>query len=312
MCFKSGLGLILACFLILCPAPGTASSLGDEAPVLPFTEAPLPDSVALCGEPAPISAAGWNEAFEVEFSLLLWRHSQVLVLRKRAGRYFPFVEKMLSEMGLPDDLKYLAAALSSLQPEAEFSGGTAGFWRLSASDAREYGLRVEQFFDERRNFEKSTRAALRRLKDLRAAFGTWALALSAYRFSPRVISEEIEEQGTRDYYQLDLTTEGEAFIPRVTVIKLIMENPLKYGYAPEARAFRPIPADGAAVDLVEPIPMADVARRLGTRYKVLKEMNPEILGRNFPAGRYEIKVPVGQGARAAALLKQPPRPAAGN
>ena len=205
-------------------------------------------------------------------------------------------------MNLPDDLKYFAVVLGSLKPEAVYGDGTAGFWRLKAEDAVWFGLRINRNFDERRSFEKSTRAALLRLKFLYGEFGSWAMTMAAYRFGPRVVAKEIEEQQTRDYYELMLDQEYEHLIPRIAAVKLIMENPEVYGYSSQVRAFEPIPQDSVVADLDKPVSIAEIASKLGLVYKDLKEMNPEIISRDFPVGRYEIMVPKGKGALASRLL----------
>ena len=99
--------------------------------------------------------------------------------------------------------------------------------------------------------------------------------------------------------------ETERFIFRITAIKIIMENPRNYGYhlSPE-NLYRPIKCDVVPVKIPRPLHMTDVAKALRTDFKILKELNPKIIGHYLPTGRYTLKVPTGLGAKTGAAIKK--------
>jgi LysM repeat protein len=159
--------------------------------------------------------------------------------------------------------------------------------------------------DERRNFEQSTEAALKYLKALREMFGSWTLAMAAYNCGESRLKKEIARQKENNYYRLNLPLETERYIFRIAAAKLIMQDPGAYGYAlPDERVYKPIACDKVQVHVRAPAPIADVARSLGTYYKIIKELNPQIRGYSFPAGRYTVLVPAGLGTKLTAALKK--------
>jgi hypothetical protein len=198
---------------------------------------------------------------------------------------------------MPKDLKYLAVAESSLLTGIRSRKGALGLWQFIARTARLNGLRTDRKMDERRDFERSTDAALRYLQKLKAMFVTWTLALAAYNSGEDRLNKEIKEQKVKDYYRLNLPQETERFIFRIAAIKIIMEDPERYGYrlAPQS-IYRPIKYAPVQVKITIPRHITDVAKALGTDFKVLKELNPHILGYYLPIGRYMIKVPYGLGS----------------
>jgi LysM repeat protein len=277
---------------------------GQETVYPVFDNLPLPESVSLCGEPIPLENRCVWEMLDREFTVAVWDRAQVFMWLKRAGRYFPYMDKRLAEMGMPEDLKYLAVAESCLLTYARSSKGAKGPWQFMERTARRYGLRRNGMIDERLDFERSTDAALRFVRDLKEVFGTWTLALAAYNYGESSLKKQIGLQKVTDFYRLNLPLETERFIFRIAAIKIIMENPSRYGYnLPEECGYRPIACDTVPVKLPKPLHMTDVAHALGTDFKVLKELNPHILGTALPPGRYTIKVPSGLGVKMASVLK---------
>ena len=270
-----------------------------------FNDFPLPESLSLCKEPMPLKNRHVWEMLDREFNISVWDRAQVFLWLKRAGRYFPYIEKRLAEAGMPGDLKYLAVAESSLLIQIRSGKGAVGPWQFMTHTARRNGLRKDRRVDERQDFERSTEAALKYLKRLKDIFGTWTLALAAYNCGETRMKKEIKRQKVKDYYSLKLPQETERFVFRIAAIKIIMENPKRYGYSltPE-RIYRPINCDSVPIKLPVPLPITDVARALGTTFKVLKDLNPQILGYFLPTGHYTLRVPTGSGSGIDNVLKQ--------
>jgi len=266
---------------------------------------PIPKSISLCGESMPLENRHVWEMMDREFTISVWDRAQVFMWLKRAGRYLPYIEKKLAEEGMPDDLKYLAIAESSLITHIRSKKGALGTWQFMAHTARRNGLRKDRVMDERLDFERSTEAALRYLKRLREMFETWTLAMAAYNCGEARLEKEMEKQKVRDYYRLRLPRETERYIFRIAAVKIIMDNPQRYGYSlTPTRIYEPIEYDKVQVKLKVPISITDVAKNLGTDFKVIKEFNPRIHGYYLPAGSYTLKVPDGLGPKLVAVLKQ--------
>ena len=287
------------------PSPPSAS-MGHQHP-----DYRIPDRITLCGEEFPLNNRDVYERMDYEFLVAVNHETQVFLWLRRAGRYFPHIEKRLKEEGMPDDLKYLAVAESDLRPVARSRAAATGTWQFMEYTGRKYGLRKDKFVDERMNFVKSTDAAIRYLKRLHAMFGNWTLAMAAYNCGEGCVGRAIKEQKENSYFRLNLPTETERYVYRIAAIKAILENPRKYGYSMSRDlVYPPIPADKVRVDISKPVHITDVAKAIGTYYKALKELNPEIKGKELPSGVYEIYVPAGLGSKVAKYLKtaSPPEP----
>lgn len=300
---RTGPAAVLLVFLFAGIFSGSRAA--GQTGVPKFEDVPLPKSLTLCGEPMPLENIYVREMLDRELTISAWDPAQVFMWLKRAGRYFPHIEKRLREEGMPDDLKYLAVAESALITHIRSRRGALGTWQFMPHTARRNGLRKDGVMDERRNFEQSTDAALKYLKALREMFGSWTLAMAAYNCGESRLKKEIEKQKENNYYRLNLPLETERYIFRIASAKLIMQDPGAYGYAlPADRVYKPIACDRVKVHVRSPAPIADVARSLGTYYKIIKELNPQIKGYYFPAGRYTVLVPAGLGGKLAAALKK--------
>jgi hypothetical protein len=268
---------------------------------------PLPQELSLCGEPVPLKVPRVWEMLDREFNITVWDRAQVFMYLKRAGRYFPYIEKKLAEEDMPDDLKYLAVAESALITYSRSRKGARGPWQFMTIAARSNGLRRDRVVDERLSFERSTEAALANLKRLKKNFGSWALAMAAYNGGETRLRRAIREQKTTDYYGLNLPLETERYVFRIAAVKIILQDPERYGYhLSDERTYQPIAYDAAEVHLKGRLDLLEIAESIGTSFKTLKELNPQFLRDYIPAGDHFIKVPTGMGGKLLAFLKRNP------
>lgn len=271
----------------------------------------LPQTLTLCGQPVPLERPLVAEQLDRELVIAVHDPAQVIMWLKRAGRYFPYITRRLQEAGLPQDLKYLAVAESSLIRYIRSPAGAVGPWQFMSATGRRYGLRVNRWFDDRRSLTKATSAALDYLTDLRRDFGSWPLAMAAYNCGERRLRQEITEQGVNDYFDLALPVETQRYIYRILAAKIILSDPQRFGYhMPPQSLWRPLPGDKASLQLKRPLHLAVLAKAAGTTYRGIKELNPELRGRYLPRGRHQILVPPGQAkGLAARLARTGPGPA---
>ncbi len=203
----------------------------EGAPLLEHVT--LPD-VATFATTVPMDV---NPKVERYLQFLLNRPSHVQRLRSRADTYFPMVERILAEEGVPDEMKYLAMVESALNPVARSHVAAAGMWQFISATGRAYGLRAEREIDDRLDPEASTRAAARHLRDLYDRFGSWHLALAGYNCNPAVIARGVrrfEEQTgrTATFWDIDhvIPSETRAYVPMYIATALILSNPDAYGF----------------------------------------------------------------------------------
>ena len=276
--------------------PSLISSLRIDAPL------------EFCGEHVPIEMQEVRERLEKELLLTLWDKPQVILWLKRSHRYLPYIEEILQENGMPDDLKFVPIAESALRPHAGSSKGAIGFWQFMRHTGRQYGLTINRRIDERRNIFPSTQAAINYLRDLHKRFGSWSLAAAAYNMGEVGLAREIKEQGTDNYYHLYLPLETQRYVCRIVSIKLILSDPKKYGFLLADEDYYPlIEFDRIQIDCPREIHLRIIAEAANTSFKMIKDLNPEIRGYSLPAGQHTILVPKGASqdfdARYQLLLK---------
>jgi hypothetical protein len=258
----------------------------------------LPNEVSLCGEKIPLEDRNVWENLDREFLVALDNEAQVLLWMKRARRYFPYIEKRLKELGLPDDLKFLAITESSLRPYAISSTGASGIWQFIPSTGEKYGMRRNRTIDERFDFFKATEGALTYLKSLYEEFGSWALSMAAYNAGENRVRKEIELQKTKIYFYLDLPMETERYVYKIAVAKIILSDPQRFGFHLEANEFYdPLQVERVQIELAQPLPIMDVVRAIGSYYKEVKEMNLHLSEETIPAGIHFLNLPPGTSDR---------------
>jgi membrane-bound lytic murein transglycosylase D len=264
----------------------------------------LPKTLSICDEPMPLSDPLVWEMLDREFTIAVWDKAQVFMWLKRAGRYFPYLEQKLAQEKMPQDIKYLSIAESSLISNIKSRKGAVGPWQFLSETARRNGLRSDKGMDERRDFERSTEAALNYLKKLKEMFGTWTLAMAAYNCGENRMEKEVREQQQSDYYNLKLPDETERYIYRIAAIKIIMENPETFGYSvPEEKIYKPVECDTTSVNIKKPIHLKGFAKGIGTSLKVIRDLNPKIIDNYLPNGTYNLNTPLGTGTKVQEVLK---------
>lgn len=233
----------------------------------------IPADLNFANEKVPQEDPEIMERVDREFLVNTYWQSNALLLMKRAHKYFPVIEPILSKNGIPDDFKYLAVAESGLQNVVSHAGAT-GFWQIMKATGREYGLEINANVDERYHLEKSTEVACRYLQKYKDKYGSWTLAAAAYNAGPGSINKFMGIQQANDYYDLLLGEETGRYVFRILAIKEILSNPEKYGFDIENDdLYNAVPTFNVVVD--KPVQnFADFAHQYEINYKILKRHNP--------------------------------------
>jgi len=114
--------------------------------------------------------------------------------------YFPLIERALKSKNVPFDLKYLAVAVSELDPSIQNSYGSSGLWMMGYNVSKMYKLKVNSFVDERKDVLKSSIAAASHFRDLYSIYKHWSLAIASYGCSPVMLNKCIRMAGNSLYY----------------------------------------------------------------------------------------------------------------
>lgn len=254
----------------------------------------LEGSYSFAGQDLPVENFDVRERLDLELMRNAYFHRNTLLMLKRRARYFPVIDSILREEGVPTDLKYLAAAESSLA-NARSPAGARGVWQFMAPTARSYGLTVNGEVDERLHLEKATRAAAQYLKDYHRQFdGDWHLVAAAYNMGGPNLRKWMKRQRAAELFDLDINSETMQYLFRIVALKTILENPEDFGYHVSPTDHYPALDNYRTVRVTEAIPnLGDFAHEQGTTYRMLKLYNPWLVtGRLSRSGGYDIRIPV--------------------
>ena len=256
---------------------------------------PLNKVFTFAGEEVPYDNFDAMERLDRELTVNSYWHSSTLINIKKSKRYFPIIESILAQEGVPDDFKYLAVAESNLS-NVRSPAGARGFWQIMRATALGYKLEVNKNVDERYHLEKSTHAACHLLKDYKKRFGTWTLAAAAYNMGETLMAREIKSQREDNYYNMNFGQETGRYVFRLIAFKEILNNPTNFGFFGSTRADLYLPINNFYhVEVKKSLNnLGDFAHEHGTTYRMLKVYNPWLMTNNLPVktGKsYMINIP---------------------
>lgn len=241
-----------------------------------------PSSVTLCGEKIDLDRQDMWERYDRELTSMVYTHGNTLLTIKRANKYFPVMAPILKKNGVPEDMLYLACIESYLNPTARSGAGAAGIWQFMPATAKQLGLEVNDYVDERYNLEKATAAACRYLKRSYNKFGNWPSVMAAYNGGDGRISKELEAQQASKFFDLHLVEETLRYPFRVMAMKTIMEQPRAFGFVlRDDQLYQP----GRFKRVTVSTPVEDWAawaKKNGTTYAQLRRDNPWIRATSLP------------------------------
>jgi len=212
----------------------------------------------------------------------------------RSGRYLPMALDVFRQKGLPEELVFTAMIESGFDPVAVSNAGAKGLWQFMAPTARQYGLRVDRWLDERLDPEKATVAAANYLSDLYKIFGSWDLVQAAYNAGEMKVLRAIQGTGTRDFWSLTgtrfLRDETKNFVPAIHAVTIIGQEPEQYGFTVSPDE----PLSYEQITVPKATHLKHVASLSGIPLEELIRLNSELrLKQTPPDSPYHLKVPRG-------------------
>lgn len=273
------------------PLMGTAILPGQKSQEV--RQVIIPSYIDFAGEAAPLNEVEVRNRLDREITAITFQHAKTILILKLANKWFPVIEPILQQNGIPDDFKYLAVAESNLENLVS-PKDAKGVWQLLEATAKSYGLEVNNFdVDERYHVEKATMAACKYLRNSFNLFNNWTMSAAAYNRGNSGLSEAAEHQQTKNYYNLYLNSETAAYLYRIMAYKQVLQNPNLYGfylnpsdlYQPDA--YKTIESTGG--DLVQ------IAKNNNVSYKKMRILNPWLKDKTLkvkPGKSYSIKLPI--------------------
>lgn len=229
----------------------------------------------------------------------------------RGTRYEPMIRAKLRASGMPEDLTYLALIESGYDPHAYSRAAAVGMWQFMSSTARDVGMRVDWWMDERRDPARSTDGAIRFLGFLQKQFGSLYLAAAAYNGGPGRVSrgltrfaDELEgAEGEDRFFALAeqdyLRAETKNYVPQLIAAALVAKMPARYGLKIDT-----LPVyEYDSVQVAPGTSLFAVAAAGGLTSTELRDLNPALLrGMAPPDASIWMRVPLGSGARTRSAL----------
>lgn len=215
---------------------------------------------------------------------------------ERSARFLPVIQFELARNRLPQDLAYIAMIESGFVPGAVSHAGAKGMWQFIVPTAERYGLKIDWWIDERKDFMKSTRAAIRYMTDLYGQFESWYLVAASYNMGENGVRRLLQRHRTTNFWELAdlgaLPRETTDYVPKIIAAMLISKAPALYGFR-ELDFHMPLSFETASVPGGTEI--AGLAVYLGVSEKYLKDLNPELIKGFVPSNvrGHTIRVPKG-------------------
>lgn len=223
----------------------------------------------------------------------------VLQAMKSADVFLPSIKQILNKSSVPDEFLYLAITESSLNTESLSNRAAAGIWQFIPSTARLYGLRVDNFVDERYDIIRSTEIAIKYLSNLYQRFGKWYLAVIAYNCGEGALNNAINRAGTDELEVLinqkrsNLPTESINYINKILALALLEANDetwdSEYSYLLNSVGSRSI----ATIRVSGGQRLKDIAQSIDLSNDEMQRLNGHILNGITPADgeKYSLYIP---------------------
>ncbi|NNC83274.1 MAG: LysM peptidoglycan-binding domain-containing protein [Flavobacteriales bacterium] len=190
--------------------------------------------------------------------------------------YYPMFEEVLDREGLPLELKHLAVVESALRPTARSRAGATGLWQFMYGTAKENGLTITSYLDERKSPIASTEAACKYLTTLYKRYNDWNLALAAYNSGPGNVNKAIRRAGgKKDYWEIwrFLPRETRGYVPAFIAVNYVMNYYEDHGIRPIEPQFTYGECD--TITVYHAMDFDQISHFTGTDIDNLRWLNPQ-------------------------------------
>ncbi len=284
--------------------PVAHSAIQDPKPVEvapPQTEPPKSQLIV----PDQPAVDYWTRRFSGE------KHKSFQIQLDRAQNYVVPCQEVFRELGLPEDLVYVALVESGFTPTAQSRAAAVGMFQFISTTGKRFNLEQNRWVDERRHPFKAARAAAEYLSVLYDTFHSWPLALAAYNCGENAVQGALDQSRLQSFWELAqygyLPSETRDYVPKVLATIRIVRDTRQYGFQYDPQHYTPkhetVPVPGG-------VKLAWIEKQTGVPESCLQSCNPELCRAATPPGdsTYNLCVPIGTGCTVQAALAGCPLP----
>ncbi len=241
-----------------------------------------------------------------------WYMKNQLYLKKIAEQARPYLYYILQQVrrrGLPGELALLPMIESNYDPFAYSKVGASGLWQMMPGTASGFGVKVDWWYDGRRDIIASTNAALDYFTYLGNFFDNqWLLAVASYDTGEGTVNQAVQHNAklgkSTNFWSLHLSKETQSYVPKLLALATIISHPSEY---PVNLPNIPDQPYLATVNVGSQIDLARVAKLSDMSLQALAQLNPGFnrwaTDPNIPS---RILLPVDKAAQFERNLKQLP------
>lgn len=297
------LGTLLVAPLLSVPILWTEQDPVAREAVLEAVAVTGPPTTALALDMNP-QVERWMDAFQTT------RRGEFERLLSRRGRYESMIREKLRQRGLPEELLYIPMIESDFSTYAVSRVSAVGLWQFMSPTAQQYGLRVDEWVDERRDPVRATDAALDYIEWLYGRFeGSWHLTAAAFNAGPgrteRVVNRHADGRVGNDDVFWDirehLPRETREYVPKLIAFAALANSAEQYGF--ESASLEPYEYE--TVFVPARTTLTSIARTLSIDVSELRTLNPHLtLGVTPPGEIFGVRIPVGRSATVMDALSR--------
>lgn len=196
-------------------------------------------------------------------------------LSSNAKPYLYYVYQQTQKRGMPAEIALMPMIESNYNPFSISVRGATGLWQMMPGTASGFGIKINWWYDGRRDIIASTKAALDYLSYLHDYFGNWLLAIAAYDSGQGTVEDAIVHNRRlhkpTDFWDLPLPYETKSYVPKLLALAAIVQDPSYYHVTLLPIANHPY---FKAVNMDEQMNMDHIARMAGVSVATVRQLNP--------------------------------------
>lgn len=226
----------------------------------------------------------WNQGLENTIKHYLKnRKKSIERLMAISEYYFPQFEEALAKENVPLEIKYLAVVESALNPKAVSKMGATGLWQFMYHTAKNYGLNIDSYVDERSDPLLASKSAALYMSKMYKLFGDWDLVLASYNSGPGNVTKAIRRaNGETNYWKVRkfLPKETQNYVPAFLATMYIYEYHTAHGFTPKKAAIKHFETD--TIMIKQELSFKQISEIIDVPIAQLQFMNPQYKSNVIP------------------------------